>query len=87
MPESQSPLARLVIFIIGLMIAGSIFAGIHYVAVDLPARETMKTAMTEYSQCTGGCISTNVMYITPAGPQNPTDDTCVQKCKEKYLRT
>ena len=32
----QSPLARLVLFMICLSVAGSIIAGVHYFAVDLP---------------------------------------------------
>lgn len=34
----QTPLARLVIFMICLAIAGSIVAGAHYAFVDLPAQ-------------------------------------------------
>ncbi|MCK9631876.1 MAG: hypothetical protein M0R30_09550 [Methanoregula sp.] len=86
MPGSaQPPLARFVLFMIALSVAGSIVAGVHYAAVDLPAQERMKTAMTGYTRCTGGCISSNVMYITPTGPRNPTDDACMQKCREEYL--
>jgi len=33
---TRSPLARLVLFIVCLSIAGSIVAGVHYYAVDLP---------------------------------------------------
>jgi len=34
----RSPLARLVLFMVCLSIAGSFIAGIHYVAVDKPAQ-------------------------------------------------
>jgi len=40
MPPSEiSPLARLALFIVCLAIAGSAVATVHYVAIDLPARE------------------------------------------------
>jgi hypothetical protein len=45
MPELQpanSPLARLVLFMIFLSIAGSFVAGIHYYAVDLPLQNSVQ---------------------------------------------
>lgn len=39
MSETRSPLARLVLFMVCLSIAGGIVAGIYYFAVDLPQRE------------------------------------------------
>jgi hypothetical protein len=36
--STSSPLARLVLFIICLSIAGSAVAGVHYYAVDLPVQ-------------------------------------------------
>jgi hypothetical protein len=35
----QTPLARLVLFIFFLAIAGTFVAGIHYFAIDLPAQK------------------------------------------------
>jgi len=35
----HSPLARLVLFMVCLSIAGTVLAGAHYVAVDRPAQE------------------------------------------------
>jgi hypothetical protein len=35
----QSPLARLVLFMVCLSVAGSIIAGVHYFAVDLPQQK------------------------------------------------
>jgi hypothetical protein len=37
-PE-RSPLARLVLFMFCLSIAGSLVAGIHYAAIDIPQQE------------------------------------------------
>lgn len=43
MPESeQSPLARLVLFMMCLTIAGSVVAGAHYYTVDLPAQKNLQ---------------------------------------------
>jgi len=42
MPEpAPSPLARLVLFMICLSIAGSILAGAHYYAIDLPEQKAL----------------------------------------------
>jgi hypothetical protein len=42
MQESPvSPLARLVLFIVCLSIAGSIAAGVHYFVVDLPEQKAL----------------------------------------------
>jgi hypothetical protein len=38
-PQEKSPLARLVLFMVCLSIAGSVFAGTHYLLVDRPAQE------------------------------------------------
>lgn len=84
MPESRSPLARLVLFMICLAGAGSVVAGAHYFVVDQP----QQNALAEYTRCTGGCVSTNVMYVTPDGrTRNPTDEACQKKCRDMYLRT
>ena len=84
--SAHSSLARFVLFMIALSVAGIIVAGCHYAVVDQPAQEKMKTAMTQYTRCTGGCVHTNVMYTTPTGTENPGDDACIQKCREEYLR-
>ena len=90
-PGGGTRLHRLVLFMIAVSVAGCLIAGIHYFYGDRPQQETQSLPdvsenMTAYNRCTGGCISTNVMYISPDGPQNPTDDACVQTCREKYLR-
>jgi len=42
MSDTNSPLARLVLFIVCLSIAGSFVAGLHYVAVDLPRQQNVQ---------------------------------------------
>lgn len=40
--SQKSPLARLVLFMICLAIAGSVVAGAHYYTVDLPMQNTVQ---------------------------------------------
>lgn len=63
MSESErSPCARLVLFMICLSIAGSILAGAHYYAVDLPQQNALKAPENGWDStqscevCTGNCI-------------------------------
>lgn len=68
-PES-SPLARLVFVIVCLSIAGSLFAGAHYLAVDLPAQQNAPSpenagwGTTSCTKCKQDCgsSSTNTNY-------------------------
>lgn len=61
-PE-QSPLARLVLFIVCLAIAGSALAGAHYYAIDLPDQqnaarnppENTNTMALKCKNCLLGC--------------------------------
>jgi uncharacterized protein YneF (UPF0154 family) len=50
--REKSPLARLFLFIICLSIAGSIVAGAHYLAVDLPAKEIALHPPANSESCT-----------------------------------
>jgi hypothetical protein len=53
-PCQRSPLARLVLFMFSLAIAGSILAGAHYYAVDLPAQITKQppqNALSSFYKC------------------------------------
>ncbi len=45
--SQESPLTRLVLFIVYLAMAGSFVAGLHYLAVDLPAQKNV-VAPTNY---------------------------------------
>lgn len=46
---SPAPLARLVLFMVCLAIAGSVLAGAHYYAVDLPQQNTIQAPGNAYS--------------------------------------
>ena len=47
----KSPLARLVLFMVCLAIAGSLLAGLHYFAVDLPAQKNLHPPKNFYIDC------------------------------------
>lgn len=53
-PSMQSPLARLVLFMVCLSIAGTVMAGAHYLAVDLPAQEYRQAPLNTNS-CHSDC--------------------------------
>jgi len=40
MSEMMSPLARLVLFMVCLSVAGAFVAGVHYLAIDLPQQKS-----------------------------------------------
>ncbi|PKL70654.1 MAG: hypothetical protein CVV30_04715 [Methanomicrobiales archaeon HGW-Methanomicrobiales-1] len=42
MSETQSPLAGLVLFIVCLAFAGTLVAGVHYFAIDLPQQKAVQ---------------------------------------------
>nr|WP_321352175.1 hypothetical protein [uncultured Methanoregula sp.] len=50
MPETRSPLARLIIVMIFLALAGSIIGGLHYYSVDLPHQNAVQ-APTNSNSC------------------------------------
>jgi len=56
MSEKPSPLARLVLVMICLSIAGSIVAGAHYYVVDLPQQKALQAPTnTACGDCTRTC--------------------------------
>jgi len=67
--SERSPLARLVLFMTCLAIAGSIFSGVHYYAVDLPqqnalqAPENASGSTTSCATCVNNCkVSKDIFY-------------------------
>lgn len=58
-PSKRSPLARLVLFMVCLAVAGSFLAGAHYYAVDLPAQnagDPPDNGLKPFSKCSI-CVS------------------------------
>lgn len=63
MSESlRSPLARLVLFMVCLSVAGAFIAGAHYVAVDLPQQQNLQ-APTNGCQYPFGTLRTQECYL------------------------
>ena len=56
-PSTQSPIARLILFIVCLAIAGSIVGGIHYVAVDLPQQNEAMLTVPQNNNCLAQTIA------------------------------
>jgi hypothetical protein len=66
---APSPLARLVMFMICLAIAGSILAGAHYYAIDLPAQQAAlhapanaRISDSAYNTCMLNCLGDPLYY-------------------------
>jgi hypothetical protein len=63
-PQEKSPLARLVLFMVCLSVAGSILAGGYWFAAGLPQQQEVQaphnedcsaTCLENYNQCAGDC--------------------------------
>ncbi|MHB8164799.1 MAG: hypothetical protein ACYDDV_10755 [Methanoregula sp.] len=48
--STDTPLGRLVLFMVCLSIAGSLVAGAHYFAVDLPAQKAITAPANDYCE-------------------------------------
>ncbi|HEX3002414.1 MAG TPA: hypothetical protein VHN82_08640 [Methanoregula sp.] len=72
MRETQSPLARLVLFMVGLTIAGTILGGVHYIVVDIPAQQTMPPPVNYDGEGCARCMATCAYQVW--------DDSCVNNC-------
>jgi hypothetical protein len=53
--SAKSPLARLVLFMIGLSVAGAFMAGVHYYAVDLPQQQNVHAPTNGCAYTRGDC--------------------------------
>lgn len=67
MRETKSPLTRLVLFMIALSVAGSVLAGIHYYAVDLPQQKSAQApantmSAPAFGACFDDCMLKNCGY-------------------------
>lgn len=87
--ETRSPLARLVLFMVCLSIAGTFIAGVHYAAVDLPQQQSV-TAPTNscrdlngYLACAIGCIN-KYPVADHNDPNLLTQVKCKNACWDTY---
>jgi hypothetical protein len=55
--SAQSPLARFIVFMVMLSVAGSILAGFHYYAVDLPQQKELQPPKNEYNGPMKDCLA------------------------------
>jgi hypothetical protein len=64
MPDTKSPLARLVLFMVCLAIAGSCVAGVHYYTVDLPQQQSQTAPENSHidTGCMDWCTSGSMPY-------------------------
>jgi len=82
--SEQSPLARLVLFMIFLSIAGTVVAGAHYIAFDRPAQETALHPPANAESCTliftGNCAKIRNSLCHVGG----TDLNWLKLCMKDY---
>jgi archaellum component FlaG (FlaF/FlaG flagellin family) len=74
MPE-QSPLARLVLFMVCLAVAGSITAGAHYYAIDIPQQNALQAPENAGSSGTSCAICKNNCKV------DSDYYTCLSQCE------
>ena len=75
--SEKMPLARLMLFLICLSVAGSVGAGVHYYAVDLPEQDAQAVLTPRNGQelkaacniCVSGCLG------------KPDEFGCLQTCQ------
>ena len=90
----HSPLTRLVLFIVCLAIAGSFVAGLHFLAVDLPAQKNVVAPTNNDNfQCQltrtncGSDCGHNAIKISKEEGMDAAQkyyDDCREKCAEAY---
>ncbi|HII99197.1 MAG TPA: hypothetical protein HA272_08110 [Methanoregula sp.] len=75
----RSPLGRLVLFIVGLSIAGALVAGTHYALVDLPG-QVVRQAPTNAGPdpCAAACAPAYHICISGCSGNGGCIDTCYQ---------
>ena len=76
--STQSPLARLVLLMVCLSIAGSIIAGVHYYAVDLPEQNMVQVPSNGNGPLYGCSLC---RYECARTPSNDYCTACMSDCK------
>jgi hypothetical protein len=80
MSATQSPLARLVLVMICLSVAGSIGAGIHYAAVDLP----QQAAAMQNAPENNNCLAWEIVCLKDPLTQEGRADCCTGPCGDRW---
>ena len=71
----QAPLARLMLFLVSLALFGSLIAGTHYVAVDLPAQQAGPVPMNYIPNDPSACARCMSLCAV-----QPWDNSCPNNC-------
>ena len=84
-PKETTPFACLVVFIIVVSIVGSILAGAHYFAVDLPKQQITAPENSLDNQCQLVCYNTYTgCFATCNAIQNGiAKSNCLDACADK----
>jgi hypothetical protein len=75
--SEHSPLARLVLFLVCLAIAGSLVAGTHYYAIDLPQQNSLQAPENAVSStincniCRHNCLADPDISVGDPSPGTP----------------
>jgi hypothetical protein len=80
MSDMKSPLARLVLFMVCLSVAGAFMAGVHYVVIDRPQQEYASNPPTNYLDCTTGYLVYYFCFLTPGGITRTDQKTGELQC-------
>jgi hypothetical protein len=81
--SGRSPLARLVLFIVCLSIAGGIVAGAHWYVIDAPQQNALLQPPTNTDTCEGAChMQSNDCVKSCVFGSNW--ETCVDGCTNTY---
>jgi hypothetical protein len=85
MSETKSPLARLVLFMVCLSIAGAFIAGVHYAAIDLPQQQSVTTPENGNEGLTRCLAACEAKYWrgTPEGVSKNLG--CCNDCIDQYF--
>jgi len=87
MSEMKSPLARLVLFMVCLSVAGVFVAGVHYVTVDQPRQQVLQ-APENFDCCINGAGS--CMQLASACQQQciakGKGSPCLTDCYLRYSK-
>lgn len=87
--SERTPLARLVLFMVCLSIAGAFIAGVHYAAVDLPQQNSLTAPtnakdITMLLACLSGCIQTYPTDVPHTQQVLWAQVDCKNACFDKY---
>ena len=84
-PKETTPFACLVVFIVGVSVLGSILAGAHYFAIDLPKQQITVPENSLDNQCQLVCYNTySGCFATCNAIKNGiAKSNCLGACSDK----